>query len=153
MHSRIFQISTEPISKDKWITEMDFYEDNSFLGAIADYVDDDTNREEDIQWLLSGFENMPVEYDEEESSIIFLEGFKETYFKERFKQFKKAVNNMTLEDFLDSYEVHKIESLLKDRFGFYVHEDNWTMPLDEFVRRLLIEGQKYYFGSTIDYHF
>lgn len=60
---------------------------------------------------------------------------------------------MTFEDFLDSYEVHKIESLLKDRFGFYVHEDNWTMPLDEFVRRLLIEGQKYYFGSTIDYHF
>lgn len=152
MHSRIFQIATKPISKDEWITEMDFYENHSFLGAIADYVNDDTNREEDIQWLLSKFKNMPVEYNKEESSIVFLKGFKETYFKERFEQLKEKVNHMKPEDFLDSYEVYKIENLLKDQYGFYMYEDGWNRPLDEFVRHL-IEGQKYYFGSTIDYHF
>ena len=36
MHSRIFQFSEKPISKDDFITEETFFYDEAFIGTIAE---------------------------------------------------------------------------------------------------------------------
>ena len=52
-NSRIFQFSETPVSKEDYITSDQFID--NFVGEVADSVSDDTNREEDIQWLLYPF--------------------------------------------------------------------------------------------------
>ena len=48
MHSRIFQVSMEPIEKDDYILERDYW-DHWFTREIADYVNGSTNRNDDIR--------------------------------------------------------------------------------------------------------
>lgn len=152
MHSRIFQMDIEPINKKDYIDEFTFYED-TFIGTIADYVDEDTNRDEDIQWLVDCYEKYGMEYNKEEDYVIFKKDFKKNYFRERFKLFKEIIDELTFEDF--AYDtranLYKIKSLIEDRFSFYVYFDDYWMTFDRFVRQLE-EGKKYYFGATIDYH-
>lgn len=152
MHSRIFQMDIEPINKKDYIDESTFYED-TFIGTIADYVDEDTNRDEDIQWLVDCYEKYGMEYNKEEDYVIFKKGFKKNYFRERFKLFKETIDELTFEDF--AYDtranLYKIKSLMEDRFSFYVYFDDYWMTFDRFVRQLE-EDKKYYLGATIDYH-
>ena len=152
MHSRIFQMDIEPINKEDHIDESTFYED-TFIGSIADYVDEDTNRDEDIQWLVDCYEKYGMEYNKEEGYVVFKEDFKENYFRERFKLFKEAVDELTFEDF--AYDMranlYKVRSLMEDRFSFYVYFIDYWMTFDRFVRQLE-KGKKYYLGATINYH-
>lgn len=152
MHSRIFQMDIEPINKKDYIDESTFYED-TFIGTIADYVDEDTNRDEDIQWLVDCYKKYGMEYNKKEDYIIFKKGFKKNYFRERFELFKETIDELTFEDF--AYDtranLYKIKSLMEDRFSFYVYFDDYWMTFDRFVRQLE-EGKKYYLGATIDYH-
>ena len=106
MHSRIFQMDIEPINKEDHIDESTFYED-TFIGSIADYVDEDTNRDEDIQWLVDCYEKYGMEYNKEEGYVVFKKGFKENYFRERFKLFKEAVDELTFDRFVRQLEEGK----------------------------------------------
>ena len=155
MHSRIFQLSNEPISKEDYIGE-DFFFEDSFIGLVADYVDGDTNREEDIQWFIDSLSSYSdyFEYDKDEQSIIFKDGFSKKYFSKRLEKLKELVNNMTINEFCNnSMEVYTIENLVENKFGFYVVDHNYVIrSLDDFIRNLT-PNEKYYFGATIDYHF
>ena len=148
----IFQMDIEPINKKDYIDESTFYED-TFIGTIADYVDEDTNRDEDIQWLVDCYEKYGMEYNKEEDYVIFKKGFKKNYFRERFKLFKETIDELTFEDFAygTRANLYKIKSLMEDRFSFYVYFDDYWMTFDRFVRQLE-KGKKYYLGATIDYH-
>ena len=50
MHSRIIEISEKPIASKEHMKESSIPE--WFCESIADYIDDDTDRENDIEWLL-----------------------------------------------------------------------------------------------------
>jgi acyl carrier protein len=151
MHSRIFQLSEVPVNKEDYITEDEFID--GFVGMIADYVSSDTDRREDIQWLCSVLKEYGIIYDENEESIIFLEGFKKKYFKERFEKLRTTLQNMSLEEFSsDSLAAFELASLIENRFSFYVYSEYTWQSLDNFVRSELKEGQKYYIGGTLDYH-
>lgn len=151
MHSRIFQLSEVPVDKEDYITEDEFID--GFVGMIADYVSSDTDRREDIQWLCSALKEYGIIYDENEESIIFLEGFKKKYFKERFEKLRTTLQNMSLEEFSsDSLAAFELASLIENRFSFYVYYEYTWQSLDNFVRSELKEGQKYYIGGTLDYH-
>lgn len=155
MHSRIFQLSNEPVSKEDYIGE-DFFFEDSFIGSVADYVDGDTNREEDIQWFINSLSSYSdyFEYDKDEQSIIFKDGFGKKYFSKRFEKLKELVNNMTINEFCNDFvKVYTIKDLIENKFGFYVVDHNYVIrPLDDFIRNLT-PNEKYYFGATIDYHF
>lgn len=151
MHSRIFQLSINSVKEEDFIGEEVFY-DNGFVGQIADYVSEDTNREEDILWFLDFVGDYGIQYDEEEKSIIFLEGFKRNYFREKFEEFNQIVKEIDLDKFINSREIYQLEQLITDKYGFYVFMD-YAQTLDDFVRYNLEENVKYYFGNTFDYHF
>lgn len=154
MHGTIIQLEEKPLRfEEDFACEEDFYDD--FVGVITDYVSDDVDRDVEIQYFIKDLEKYGVKYNAKEQSIIFLEGFKEKYFEERFIKLKEAVQKLTFENFIkDTLEVWKIKNLIDKKYEIYIYssESSW-MTLDEFVRYNLKEGQKYYIGTVLDYHF
>ena len=60
MHSRIFQLKTEPLTDENrhdLLTADDFLQNSSFIGPIADYTSDDCSRHEDYGWLVGHLAN------------------------------------------------------------------------------------------------
>ena len=156
MHSRIYQISTKPIHKDDYISE-DKYYDHWFLNSVADYVNDDTDRAEDIQWFKDCYEKYGISFGVDDSGEYFIIEDKLKYFEANFKRFKEVFNelsSMTLEEFADgkcSMSMYQLKEAYEERFGFYVDGDEIGMStLDEFVR--YANETKWYIGATIDYH-
>lgn len=165
MHSRIFQLETNvdnvtenPLIESDILGDWDY--PGWFIPTIADYVDDHTDREDDISWFISNLQNHKdyikvekIKDDDIYYSITFLNGFKKEYFKDRFEAFKKEINNITLDNFCESMNSYRIRSLIEDKYSFYIYgQDDGLYNLDAFVRDNLIEGETYYFGTTLDYH-
>lgn len=154
MHSRIFQVSMEPIPKEDYIGES-FYYDHWFTSEIADYVNGDTDRDNDIEWLQGFSESFAFGTDD--GGEYFIVKDKVKYFEPNFKRFMEAVNTIkdyTLEDFIGGFygAMYQLKDAYEDKFGFYINADGETMTLDSFVRGCAT-GEKYYIGATIDYHF
>lgn len=154
MHEIIIQLEEEPLkSKEEYVSAVEFYED--FIGQVADYVSDDVDRDEEIKYFVKEIEKYGISYDKEKQSIVFLQGFKERYFAERFFKLKEAVKNLTLEEFAkDSSKAWGLTQLIKKKYGTYVYSnDSSWMTFDDFVRDQLEEEKTYYIGGIVDYHF
>ena len=157
MHSRIFQISRKPINKDEYISEYDYY-DSGFIGEIADYVSDDTDRDADIEWLKSRLEGVA---DFNGDSFTIKDQRK--YFEKSFSDFLEAIKEVSLLTFQDfctnandfDYKMYKLKTAYRNEFRFYI-DDNGEYagrePLDDFMRRAK-NGDVFYIGATLDYHF
>ena len=150
MHSRIFQLSNDEVTEP--LTESSIIAFNEwFVGQIADYVNENTDRESDIGWLLQTF-------NEETCKYITVFKMNDFYVSITFKPgLKELVKNLTLEEFSDSSSItaYSIKDEVESKFGFYVYnnETEFIIPFDTFVRELdgTVE-ETYYFGNTIDYH-
>lgn len=161
MHSRIFQLegSKEDIEYNM-PEEFHFNYDGKyawFIGQVADYVDEDTDRNEDIEWFLGCMEECNRFFTInrtgiEVESITFLPNFKRMYFFERFNKLQQTVDEMNLDDFIDSIVVYRLEQLVEKKFGFYICCEDNLQTMDDFVRDLPDTEITYYFGTTIDYH-
>ena len=153
MHSRIYQISTEPIDEEEYFDESDFYE-HWFLGAIADYVSEDTDRDEDITWL--GRVNKEVfQITDGKLQVISKEGYFEKSY-ENFQELIEKMSDITLKDFqtakCDS-AMWKLKNTYDDEFSFYMYSEDYGLEtLDHFMRRVE-DGDIYYIGGTLDYHY
>ncbi|MBP2070751.1 MULTISPECIES: hypothetical protein [Thermoanaerobacterium] len=153
MHGLIFQLNDEIIDKDDFLTEEELYDD--FVGIIADYVDGDIDRDAAISELVISLTPYGIVHDPTEQSIVFKKGFKEKFFKPRLEKLKKRIANLTLKDFIGNSNtlfLYEIKNLIEEKYGIYVYTNKCWATFDEFVREMK-EGQKYYFGSAIDYHF
>ena len=158
MHSRIFQITTEYVQKEEYISESDFWE-HWFVGNIADYVSDDVDRAEEILNLRQYFESMKVAEFSEDNSFKLLTDGKVKYFKTEFKRFSESVKkaaDVNLEEFASGAKcedlVFNIKSSYCDKFGWYVSSEEFgTIPMDEFIRSAE-PGKRYYIGGVLDYH-
>lgn len=163
MHSRIFQITTNPVPKENYITTSDF-EDHWFTDSIADYVSDDNDRAEDIKWLRSFLEHKKtVAFDESDSSFEILSHGREAYFAHAYADFTAArgeTMGLGLPEFASCGEVTDFSMLLWrmnnafcSKYDFYVTLDEvGTIPLDKFIRQAET-GTRYYIGGVLDYHF
>lgn len=157
MHDRIFQITAEPIPEDNYITEVDFW-DHWFVGAVADYVSNDADREEEIELLRKTLEKTQIAAFKEDDSFILLPNAKKTYFRDAYIRFIRAVGaviSATLEEFMAkeiSDKMFAINQSFSDKFGKYVSSDEFgTVTFDEFMRKAEI-GKRYYIGGVVDYH-
>lgn len=160
MHSRIFQLSVMPIEEDNYIRESKYYDD-WFTREIADYVDGDTDRDADIEWLKSCVRG--IEFGVDENGEFLIIKSREQYFEEAFRRFSSCLDEINsknnLQDFTNGIGcMWNLNDAYEDKFGFYVDftidSDRYTdlVAFDNFVRTSK-DGDKYYIGSTIDYHF
>lgn len=154
MHSRIFQISMEPIKKHEYIMESDYW-DHWFTREIADYVNGDTDRDYDVQWLKNCYNENGMEFGTDENGEYLVIISREKYFKNKFDKFKEAINKVkdcSLEDFAKGLsDMWYVKDVYEDKFGFYVDADGELINLDSFVRGCAV-NEKYYIGGTMDYH-
>jgi len=151
MHSRIYQLTKEPIPKEEWLTEEDFF-DTSFIGAVADYVrtQPETERQDDIEWLMSQTKGV---FAIDKDKVHVLPGAKQRYFSEKFNKFKEKTENLTLDEFCNSDTIWELNRLMQEEYTFYVYDEHacWK-PLDQFIRDAE-EGAVFYIGGIVDYHF
>lgn len=156
MHSRIFQVSSKPIEKHDYITESDYY-DHWFTHEIADYVNGNTERDYDIDWLANYCKGFSFERDENGEYFIIED--KGLYFSNAFENFKQAlekIGNPTLDEFVNGIDLWNLKNSYEDKFSFYIEcadceYGSELMSLDTFVRISNV-GEKYYLGGTVDYH-
>lgn len=153
MHSRIFQVSKQPIKKEDYIGS-DYYDyDHWFFHSIADYVSDDCYRNEDIQWLQDCVNG--ITFGNDDNGEYFIIENKEEYFESAFKKFKELLDSLkdcTIKDFTtEIQEFWIMKNVYEDKFGFYVDIDDELMTFDHFIR-VFSEKDKFYIGGTVDYH-
>jgi len=161
MHSRIFEISSQPIEADDRLTEYAVPE--WFCNTVADYVDTipDTGRNDELDWLVGRFAgNCKREGDK----LIFLETTQEEYFRKDYGEFREALAilmNCNLETFCGKrYDasfhgaIYRAKSSYEDQFGFYVYDRDAEelMTLDSWVRDMDVNAPCYA-GGIVDYHF
>lgn len=154
MYSRIYQLSCEPIPKEKYIVE-DFFYDHGFTYTVADYVSGSCRRA-DVKKIA---ENKPgIEGGIDENGEFFIIRDKEKYFKEEFKNFLKILDELkeaTLEDFAEDNSVEIRMRALNEEYccktGSYTILNDKIVPFDEFVRYGVFDV-KYYIGAILEYH-
>lgn len=157
MHSRIFQITTSRVPEDEYISESDFCE-HPFIGSIADHVDGNVDRNEELQNLRQFLTDTKTAVFGKENSFALLPNGKAEYFKYAFDRFIKAVNKacgINLTDFATDDEcsnlVFEIKSSYCDEFGWYVSSEEFdTITFDQFIR-LAEPDKQYYIGGILNY--
>ena len=157
MHSRIYQISKNPIDKCDYIEESHYY-DHWFIGSVADYVSEYTDRNDDIQWLKDCYEKRGISFGIDNNGEYFVIEDKTQYFAPKFEVFQKTLSELltlTFDDFVSGksgYPLYSLKNAFNEKFGFYVDGEDINMEsFDSFVRYADIDV-KYYIGATIDYH-
>lgn len=159
MHSRIFQISKKPV-EDR-ISEDRYYD--GFVGRIADYVDElDTDGQlESIRWLAETPGIRVNNIGDATATITIVD--KKAYFAGKLAEFQNALKELektNLENFIANsgtvdYGVWQMSEAYEDTFGFYVDdydEQFGIISFDKFMRKA-DEGNVWYIGAVIDYHF
>lgn len=157
MHSRIYQISTKPIHKDDYIEE-DRYYDHWFINSVADYVNGDTDRAEDIEWLKDCCEARGISFGKDDGGEYLIVEDKNRYFAQKFERFQRTLSELspiTLDEFISAacgMQMYNLKDAYDEKFGFYVDGDEFSLEtFDTFIRYAEV-GTKYYIGATIDYH-
>lgn len=158
MHSRIFQVSKYPIDIEDYIEESNYY-DHWFTSSVADYVNGDTDRENDIDWLKACVEDKGISFSPFGDEMYLIVEDKIKYFESKFEAFKNALKELSIipiEQFISGecgLSMYRLKEAYDDKFGFYVDSDEtYLVTFDDFVRHADV-GVKYYIGATIDYHF
>lgn len=155
MHSRIYQVSTKPISKEEYIGDFDIPE--WFVGSIADYTSVMTDRKGDIENLASCLERVSS-FNDEDLSLTFNEDVT-PYFAGLYDEFIKAANELVKTSFEQFAHnslwpiLYNLQAAYNDKYDVYIYDENGFLhTLSEFMRELK-GGETYYFGATIDYHY
>ena len=156
MHSRIFQVSTRPIDKADYITESDYW-DHWFTHSIADYIDGDCYRDEDLKWLEDCYDEKGIKFGVDNNGEYLIIESKVKYFDEAYKRFKKLIKTISecgITHFINGIdEFWDLKNVYEDKFGFYMQtDDDGLMTMDNFIRTYP-ENVKVYIGGTIDYHY
>ena len=154
MHSRIFQVSMEPIDKDDYIEESNYY-DHWFTNSVADYVSDSEYRDEDLKWIEDCYDTRGIKFGVDNNGEYLIVEDKRKYFENSFNKFMKAISkiqNCTIDDFANGIsEMWQLKDSYEEKFGFYVDADGELMTFDYFMRNCAV-NEKYYLGGTVDYH-
>ena len=172
MHSKIFQVSREPIERVDYISEDRYFD--GFVGSIADYVSDDLTDEQRDNYITSLVESLgdAIEYCAAKDSFKVVN--KKAFFDRRFDAWKKRLDilsKVTPEQFAGLEDIKQDQSglpydcsvgrlnyecseLYSDKFSYYIDDDGeyyGNQPLDSFMRSIN-NGDEFYFGAVIDYH-
>ena len=154
MHSRIFQVSSEPITEENYISEYRY--DDYFVGQNGvDYVVESDSKQDDLNWLKNTSKGIEVT----ENTIKVVS--KKEYFEKSFEEFQEYLEKLSsynMEDFIDPknwLDFYHLKDAYDNTDGFQIDDNDeyfGITSLDNFVRNVE-EGKTYYIGKTFDYHF
>ena len=156
MHSRIYQVSFEPV--EEFINEFRYH--SNFVPSVADYVVKQETEEqirEDLEWLAQATKGIEVDVENKTIKIVS----KEEYFKgmhEKFVKLAEELSTITLEEFVNDksyFKFYDLKSAYEDRHSFYIDDNDENIgyaPIDTWIRHTE-DGEVYYIGSIFDYHF
>ena len=151
MHSRIFQVSQEPIKEP--LTESRYYDYEGTDGI--DYIVKSNEKDVDIKWLKQVTKGLEVT----EDTIKVVS--KKEYFENSFLEFQELIkkySEYTIEDFVNCHnwiDFYRLKDAYDNKLSFKIDdndEEYGLTSLDNWVRNVE-EGKTYYIGSTFDYHF
>lgn len=158
MHSKIFQVSRDPLTRDDWVSEFHYYD--NFVGRIADYLErigDGKGRRSCIEDLSmhNGIIANPI------SETLTIKS-KIEFFRGYYEDFKNAVDNLreiSIYDFSDSsfmlsMDMYRLNAAVSNEFNYYIEDTDGCdlVTLQDFVRTHK-DGDRFYIGAIIDYHF
>ena len=155
MHSRIYQISENPIEEENLIEEYRYDEWDK-----ADYVVKETSEtdiESDLEWVQTANKGLQVNKEKKTITIVS----KKEYFEdkhEKFRELARELSFISMDDFMSGKEYFKfydLECAYEEKHGFYVDDNDEYIGLtnlDNWVRNAE-EGKEYYIGNIFDYHF
>lgn len=152
---KIFQISEHPFMENELVSE-DLISNVGVVPGVTCIVSEVSGEAKNyaIWGFLYGIDNDACTFDQtEETSIVFNEGFREDYFKNKLTYLRHATIDMTVETFIDAPDkyLNYLECLVRDTYGDYVYiKDQGCVCFDDFVRGLVGE-KKYYFGAAFHY--
>lgn len=161
MHSRIFGIVTKKhydnYVKEEGKMKMPIWQFEESLPPAMDYVDDDTNLDDDFNWLIEHLRAHTTKFEVSfiSHTIKFLPGFKEEYFERAWNQIQELINSQ------DAYKHFCTDSMLSfnireganEHYGFYqCDEEGCYDTFDNFIRYADANVEYAVFGS-IDYHY
>ena len=159
MHSRIFHLINEEEKDFKEAYEEDLYERIS----VADCVVKSNDLFDDWKWLLHCYGTFMKGEKQNDFYIITIVLNKlEEYFKEKTEKLKELVNKITKEswEFLaNDMLIYQIETLIDDRFGFYVfHQSSidtfhtWLSIIYSYMLSKNLKKMTFKVVETFDYH-
>lgn len=162
MHSKIFQISSRPISKDDYASPSRYYENsNDFADYIGDEVADE-DRENEIGWFANVVKDVFTAVGD---GVLAYKGKKALQaFKQKWADGIKAVTNeLTVDNLFMSTSLYRIGEMTTRTHmmsDYRVDIGDWcsgaAYPLGElfeYADSQLKEGDYIYIGAIIDYHF
>ena len=160
-YKTIYQITTEPLEENEFVTENDFIDD-WFIGSIAASVTgSNIDRRKEIRIFREWLAGKEIVFFNSDDSFVITPGGKEKYFKGVFKKFKEAVQkaaDITLEEFAGGVDCPQIVGQIKTNFceklEDYVYSDEFEpnpIPFDEFMRNAE-PGKQYYINGIVKYH-
>ena len=160
MHSKIFQISTEPVEKENYLNEDTLLQGD---GSFYDYCSeiDEEERKEHIDYLVNHtLPNGMFELISDDA--MRYNGGIEQWKKEYVANIKKRADALTVDNMLEwgstYYLKEAVENPLDVSYHFYLDGDGCqsfaekSFAFMEFVCGLE-PGTVLYIGGVIDYHF
>lgn len=163
----IIQISHEPISHDRLMTEADIQNTPEYHGVI-DYVYEEPLSKKDlgdaVKLLLTGQNDackalLDMQRDDEGvvTQFKFLEGFRDAFFAESYVGFQEALDRLTEANTKAAFcggalssRLYDLNQRHDDEYSTYVYycDELWT--LSAFVRSISL-NTPYYIGSALVY--
>lgn len=157
MHSRIFQIESETVSKNDRICADTILK--CLTGTIADYEVDieDKYREKEIDWLMSTNFGKVCRRDGDKITLGIDVG---AFFDDDYKQFKDTVNKLSkikFNQFISNHSnlkslVSQLRASYNYGYGLYVWHCDELYTMQSWMRQAEPLGV-YYFGGVVDCHF
>lgn len=158
MHSRIIELSKEPVDKESRLTASDIDAD-SIIYHVADYVDD--TKEESRQDNIHYFLKRPGIAVDRKNETVTLED-KTAYFARSYHTMRAAAQKLlqfSLDDFSTenktdlSMTMYILKSAYEADDEVYVSTPIGMYTIDQFVREYWETGDTYYIGGIVDYHY
>ena len=162
-HSRIFQVSIQPIEVDEYATPDNFYENS---GDFADYIGDEVEgdkRKEEIRYLAEELEDL-FDLSDDGNALVYKGADAMRKFKQEWADaIRKAAQEITADNVLESSPRWTVRSICEEthlQTSRRVSIEEWNGyagPMDDLVEWIAYKkfkaGKKIYIGAVIDYHY
>lgn len=161
MHSKIFQISSKPISKDEYTSSETYYDNSSsFADYIGEEVEDWEQRDNCVGYLAHDLRGLFTAVGRDH--LVYLgEDALHSFLQEWADDIKARAAELTADNILANQRLWNLRATTNETHrcsSYRVHIEEWNgyagpfKDIIEWAANELKEGDSIYIGAIIDYH-